>query len=152
MNMILEALTRMLKRYYKNLQGSGFVKMDRIASSTFVIVRAGLQLSFMISKLTLPDESTLQWKTRVLNTTCKTDPLRKRSNEIKRITASNQQISLITCWPSVVFISYIYNLFLKSMFTSHINLWNRYRGYYLWVSQITRTGKLDEHVITLFLA
>lgn len=61
MNMILKELTRMLKRYYyKNLQGSGFVKMDRIASSTFVIVRAGLQLSFMISKLTLPEESTLQ--------------------------------------------------------------------------------------------
>lgn len=60
MNMILEELTRILKRYYKNLHGSGFVKMDRIASSTFVIVRAGLQLSFMISKLTLPEESTLQ--------------------------------------------------------------------------------------------
>ena len=38
-----------------------FVKIDLIASNTFVIVRAGLQLSFRISKLTLPAESTLQW-------------------------------------------------------------------------------------------
>ena len=45
----------------KNLQGLGFVKIDLIASSTLVIVRAGLQLSFKISIIKLPAVSTLQW-------------------------------------------------------------------------------------------
>jgi hypothetical protein len=51
----------MPNRNPKNLQGSGFVKNDLIASSTLVIVRAGLQLSFKMSKLKLPVVSTLQW-------------------------------------------------------------------------------------------
>lgn len=42
------------------LYGSGFVMMALIASSTFEIVKAGLQPSFKISKLTVPVESTLQ--------------------------------------------------------------------------------------------
>ena len=45
----------------KDLQGSGFVKIDLIASSTLEIVRAGLQLSFKMPILKLPAASTLQW-------------------------------------------------------------------------------------------
>lgn len=45
----------------KNSQGLGFVKIDLIASSTLVIVRAGLQLSFKMSIIKLPAVSTLQW-------------------------------------------------------------------------------------------
>lgn len=70
---IMQQTTKMHKRIqYKNLRRPGFVNIDLTASSTFVIVRAGLQLSFKISKLTLPAESTLQWQIRVRNTTCKT--------------------------------------------------------------------------------
>lgn len=45
----------------KNLQGSGFVKIDLTSSSTLVIVSAGLHASFNIPKLTRPAVSTLQW-------------------------------------------------------------------------------------------
>jgi hypothetical protein len=45
----------------KDLQGSGLVKIDLIASSTLEIVRAGLQLSFKMPILKLPAASTLQW-------------------------------------------------------------------------------------------
>lgn len=46
---------------WKCLQASGLVNIDLSATSTFEIVRAGLQPSFRISRLTLPAESTLQW-------------------------------------------------------------------------------------------
>lgn len=42
-------------------QVSGLVNMDLSAIRIFGTVRAGLQLSFRMSKLTLPAESTLQW-------------------------------------------------------------------------------------------
>lgn len=59
------------RRYKMCLQVSGLVNIDLRASSTFEIVNAGLQFSVRMSKLTLPEGSTLQWYMRVLNTTCK---------------------------------------------------------------------------------
>nr|DAD30111.1 TPA_asm: hypothetical protein HUJ06_031579 [Nelumbo nucifera] len=41
--------------------GSGLLNIDLIASSTFEMVRAGLQPSFKIPKLKFPSASTLQW-------------------------------------------------------------------------------------------
>lgn len=70
------------------LQASGLVNIDLSAIRTFEIVRAGLQLSLRMSKLTLPAQSTLQWQIRVLKTTCK--PEVKMKKERRRFVAKTR--------------------------------------------------------------